>query len=215
MMLATLPKPKTKLDTIPERIRAAFAARCVTLTVPRGEDGYWMLIRYLDGRGGFTRDEVKRRLPDDGARQSFDVYMDALIRAGFVSPAGTGLHRVTRKQVEAPRLTQAGRQKVHATRQSYLWRAMKMLGFFSVDDLVVAASSPDLEITSIFAASYADELAAAGYLLSRNERGRMLYRLRPAMNTGPAAPQVLRARFVWDPNLCRVVGEATRIDEVR
>lgn len=214
-MLATLSKPKVKPDTIPERIRAAFATRCVTLTVPRGEDGYWMLIRYLDARGGFTRDDVKRRLPDAEARDAFDGYMDALVRAGFVASSGGNFYRVARKQVEAPRLTQAGRQKVHATRQSYLWRAMKMLGFFSVDDLVAASSSPELEISAAFANTYADELAAAGYLLSRSERGRTVFRLRPGMNTGPAAPQVLRARFVWDPNLCRVVGEATRIDEVR
>ena len=150
------------------------------------------------------------------ARETLSHYLDALTRAGFIGGSSTSrILRILRPQAEAPRLTQAGRPRVQATRQSYLWRGMKMLRFFTIDDLVVAVSSPELTITHAFAERYVVELAAAGYLISRTDDRGTLYRMRPKMNTGPAAPQVLRARFVWDPNLGCVMGEATKLEEVR
>ena len=211
-----IPVRTAKKPELPANLKAALEERCVTLKIPRSEEGYWTLLRYLDGRGGFTIGDATRRLPED-ARTDLAGYVGLLLKAGYLaaSNAGSGFLRITRPQPEAPRLTRSGKQRVVSTRQSYLWRGMKMLGFFTIADLVHATSGPDLAISSEHAERYVDELAAAGYLLSRAERGRTVYRLKPQMNTGPAAPQALRARFVWDPNLCRVMGDATRIEDVR
>ena len=88
-----------------------------------------------------------------------------------------------------------------------------MLGYFTVRDLCIETSAPEAEMPVAFATRYVEELSAAGYLISRPGPLGMTYRMRPAMNTGPGAPQVLRARFVWDPNLCKVMGETT-VEEV-
>jgi hypothetical protein len=45
-------------------------------------------------------------------------------------------------------------------------------------------------------------LRAAGYVVEQGAR----YRLKPAGNTGPLAPSILRVSFLWDPNLRAQVG---------
>lgn len=207
-------KPAKRKASLPQRLIEALRSRTVTLTVPRSEDGYWTLIRYMNERGGFTADDLLRHVSDAEARAEIGHYLDACIRAGYVVPGkARGLLKVGRPQAEAPRLTRQGRERAHTTRQSHIWRAMKMLGYFTIRDLCVATATPGAEMPEAFAARYVEELAHAGYLISRPGPLGMTYRMRPTMNTGPGAPQVLRARFVWDPNLCRVVGD-TRLEEV-
>lgn len=206
------------LAPVPEPI--AFFPTRLSIQIPRSDDGIWMLMRWLDQhRGPFTRSEVERLIGDNIVRDEVANFVRALVRGGFLIRVGRSgnddLFRVDRKQVETPRLRSDGMPLAVSQRASHLWRGVKMLGFFTARDLAIASSLPDWPVSEAQAGSYVDELASAGYLLSRVERGRMVYRLKPKMNTGPAAPQVLRARFVWDPNLCRVMGDATRIEEVR
>lgn len=205
-----------KPGVIPPKAIEALRKHAVTLTISRGEDGYWTLMRYLDQRGGFTPDDLTRPLREPEAQTEIKQYLNACIKAGYVVAAkARGMLQIARKQAEAPRLTKNGREMVHATRQSHLWRAMKMLGYFTIADVVVATSTGEAVMPEDFAFRYIEELETAGYLTSRMGQFGKTYRLRSAMNTGPAAPQVLRARFVWDPNTCQIVGQATRIEEVR
>lgn len=205
---------KSRRASIPQRVLDAIAARTVTLTIPNGPDGYWTLIRYLDGRGGFTVGDATRRLPDDAARSQFADYIGLLIKAGYVvaHKAGGQMLRIVKQQPEAPRLTAAGKQRAVATRQQLVWNAMKMLTYFSVSDLLLATSAG---MRRDAVERYLEALVSAGYLVSREMEGRKLYRMKPGMWTGPVAPQVLRANFVWDANLCRVVGTAIGIEEIR
>ncbi len=203
----------TQKDKLPDRITEAIEARRLTLTLPHGDDGTWTLIRHLNARGRFRLGDLVRPLPADTHDAATD-YVSALLRGGFLSGAIDGWMRIERQQIEAPKLTKLGRARALPTRQANLWRAIRMLGVFYVEELVAAATSSETPIAADFALRYVDELVGAGYLMARLEVGRSLYRLKSRMNTGPAAPQVLRARFVWDPNLCRVMGDATRIEEV-
>lgn len=200
-------------DKLPDRITEAIQARRLTLTLPHGDDGTWTLIRHLNTRGRFRLGDLVRPLPADTHDAAID-YVSALLRGGFLSGAIDDWMRIERQQVEAPKLTKLGRARALPTRQANLWRAIRMLGVFYVEELIAAAVSSEVPIGADFALRYVEELATAGYLITRSETGRDMFRLKSRMNTGPAAPQVLRARFVWDPNLCRVMGDATRIEEV-
>lgn len=201
--------------SIPQRVLDAVAARTVTLTIPNGPDGYWTLLRFLDSRGGFTVADAARRLPDDNSKSALAAYVGSLVKAGYVAAhnAGGGLLRIAKHQPEPPRLTAAGKPRAKATRQQIIWDAIKMMVHFSVTDLIVA-TGPQRAMPREPIERYLEALTSAGYLISREQDGRTLYRLKQSMWTGPAAPQVLRANFVWDANLCRVMGQPT-FEEIR
>ncbi len=197
-----------------------------SVVIPRGEAGAWMLARKLGkGRREFTAEAIVEQ--SRGAVDAGDLadYLARLMKGGFVEMTGvtvlkggavTRAYRLLKVQPETPRLSRDGVPLASPQRFACLWRAMKMLGYFTTLDLASSASLPELPITEEQAARYATDLAHAGYLQMKERAGQPpLYRLKQTMNTGPCAPEVLRARFVWDPNTCRVVGDAARIEEVR
>lgn len=198
----------------------------LAVTIPRSEAGAWSVIRDLARRASklVTVDAVFERMQGGLSKDEIADYIQRLARGGFCEPVDgivvrrqpVEAWRLVRQQPETPRLRQDGVPLVGPLRFANMWRSMKMLSYFTALDLASAASLPELPITPEQAARYADDLAGAGYLLMRERAGEpRLYRLKETRNTGPAAPEVLRARFVWDPNLCRVVGDATAIEEVR
>lgn len=206
----------------PEQIAVVRFAK-LELQIPRTYDGLWALMNWLDReRGGFTEHEVVQMMCHDVDAAVVVSYVRALERCGAILPAltiqsATRYFRVDRRrQVETPRVARDGSLLIGPQRLANLWRSMKMCGYFTARDLAVAASMPDLPISEDSAGRYAADLAHAGYLITKTRPGEAtVYRLRSTHNTGPAAPEVLRARFVWDPNLCRIVGDAASIDEVR
>lgn len=198
----------------------------LNVVIPRGEAGAWMLMRKVGkGRKEFTAEAIVEQ--SRGAVDAGDLadYLARLMKGGFVEMTGvtvlkggavTRAYRLLKVQPETPRLSRDGVPLASPQRFACLWRAMKMLGYFTTLDLASSASLPELPISEEQAARYANDLALAGYLQMKERAGQPpLYRLKQTMNTGPCAPEVLRARFVWDPNTCRVVGDAARIEEVR
>lgn len=199
----------------------AFATQSLKLHIPRSHDGIWMLMRWLDAnRGGFAASDLRRLIGDNIAWDEVEAYVKTLDRGGYIVRQ-TGclprepIYRVERKQVETPRLRADGAVISAAQRADHLWRAIKMLGFFTPRELAVAAASDEWPITTEQASRYAIDIANAGYLMLREAEAGPVFRLKARMNTGPAAPQVLRARFVWDPNLGRIMGETAFAEEVR
>ena len=193
----------------------AFFVRDLPLQIPASHDGLWALIRSLGRDGSFRVADVVMAVRGNIRSSDVLAYARALERAGILvrelSIPDDPRYRVDLRHVETPRLRADGSVLAVARRTALMWRSIKMLGLFTADNLAVAASLPDLAITPEQAGRYADDLTAGGYLISQSLK---LYRLKPGMNTGPAAPRVLRARFIWDANLCRVMGAAA-IDEVR
>jgi hypothetical protein len=196
----------------------AFYAQKLNVQIPATHDGLWALIRWF----GSNADCDTVPLSDlvAAVRETIDAtdvraYCRMLERAGVLSPVlsvpDKPRFRVDLSHIETPRLRTDGSLQPGPQRHAVMWRSIKMLGLFTAENLAVAASLPDLAITPAQAARYADDLTAGGYLISQSLK---LYRLKPGMNTGPAAPRVLRARFIWDANLCRIMG-ATSVDEVR
>lgn len=212
-------KPAADLTPCPQPV--AFHNAKLNLQIPRNHDGIWSLMRWFaQHQGYFTLDELRRQIGGNIADEDLTAYVRALDRGGFITPELTigfdPRYRVNLKFVETPRVRADGSLMTGPQRFGNMWRSMKMCGYFTAVDLAIAASLPDLPISREQAARYADDLVAGGYLVAR-DRGNepRLYRLRPNMNTGPAAPVILRARFVWDANLCRIMGQASSVDEVR
>ena len=187
------------------------------LHVPATIDGAWRLMLYLDRHGKpiTWRALSSLTLADDG--KDLRAFVTGLVAAGYLArgPGQEETYRLLRRQAETPRLTQSGKPLAHAARAAHMWRAMKMCGYFTARDLAIAASVPEWPVGEDQARGYAEDLVAVGYLMCRGDGASRIYRLKAKMNTGPSAPRVLRARFVWDPNLCRVIGPTVRIDEVR
>ncbi len=198
----------------------AFYAARLPVQIPRTHDGLWMLMRWLHtNKGGFTASDLRVQIGENIAWDEVTAYLKALDRGGYVAREGGAAHdplyRLVKLQAETPRLRADGAVVSASQRADYLWRAMKMLTFFTPRELAVAASSEEWPISVEQASRYAIDLAAAGYLMVREGEQGAVFRLKNRMNTGPAAPQVLRARFVWDPNLGRIMSETAFAEEVR
>jgi len=191
------------------------------IEIPRTHDGLWMLMRWFTHhKNGFALSALVAQIGANIESAEVIAYVRALERGGYLIPElTTGFdphYRCNMKFVETPRIRADGVLMAGPQRFANMWRSMKMCGYFTALDLASAASLPDQPISREQAARYADDLVAGGYLVAKDRGDEpRLYRLKPAMNTGPAAPVVLRARFVWDANLCRIMGQASSIDEVR
>jgi hypothetical protein len=134
-------------------------------------------------------------------------YLTLLEKAGYVSVKNPDAPR--REQVitlirdvgiEAPRLRKdASECPTPATDR--LWRAIKMLNWFTAVDLAAAA-----EAELAHAKDYLKHLARAGYLAVEGGPPKgARYRLNASRNTGPLPPQIQRTKTLYDPNLKQIV----------
>lgn len=185
----------------------AFVSVGVHVQIPRTHDGLWALFLWLDknNNGGFTASQAVRLVGDEIASEDVRAYVRALIRGGYLvrqEERHDPLLRVARRQIETPLVNRA--QAIEARRRDVMWRTMKMSTYFTATELAHAASTRNVDVGVAAAAAYCAALHTAGYLLRKGDT----FRLRPGLKTGAQPPQVLRARFVWDPNECRVIGPA-------
>jgi hypothetical protein len=130
-------------------------------------------------------------------------YLRGLVRAGIVTQTETGrlaeAHQYTLTKdmgVRAPRVRKDGSLLPDSGRNR-MWKAMQVLGRFSVRELMHAASLDDAPVAYNEAKTYCQWLARGGYLLrSGGER----FAFVRARHTGPKAPQILRVKVLYDPN---------------
>lgn len=183
----------------------------LTVRVPRGQQGFWEVMRRLHReRGEFTAAQV------DGASNvdsgTVHDFIRRLVKGGWLQvvreepTTGTPrrVYRLAKDQPDAPRLRRDGTPAVRVGRgQEQMWRAMKMLDRWSVRELVMTGSTADCRVTLETAKAYVKHLHRCGYLKSL---GGGLWRLKPNMNTGPQAPQIQRTDWVFDPNLLKAFG---------
>lgn len=191
---------------MPERI-------AVNLRLPRGEEGFWSIIRALDEQGPWTVPMVEG---ESNRRQSqVSAYVRKLVKARIATVcareggrARAKRYRLLEQPAAAPRLKPDG-TPIGLSRQQCLWNAMRALDAFSVRELAYAASQPRQKVKEPAAARYVELLAKAGYLVlvkpRANLRGRNFWRLKPSMDSGPLSPTILRAAAIYDRNRRQVV----------
>lgn len=190
--------------------------------VPRGQDGFWAIIRNLDveksalgGVNGWTVAEIDARSNVD--RGTIRDFVARLLKAGIATfvgeefdPAGQSCgrqYRLTRHQIDAPRLRRDGTELPEPQTQT-IWRTLRMMKSGTAEEIASHATTadraPDLQVVR----RYLRELVAAGVLIPAVEGGgkgnRSVYRL--VRDLGPKAPKILRAHVVYDPNTDAVIG---------
>jgi len=180
----------------------------LSLQVPRGEAGFWSIIRDLDSIGSWTVRQVHDRTNVDVTMVA--RFVRKLRLGGYAELVGSqanGLngrnipaantYRLKKRPVLVPRLDKEGRA-LPETANEQLWRAMKMTKAFTPAEL--AELCPDVSVSAAKGYSYA--LTAAGVLSHRQGTFRLL------RNLGNQAPKILATKLVFDPNTGQVLGPA-------
>ena len=161
-------------------------------------------------RKRFTLRELECALPHVG-RNTIEEYVRSLCKGGFVRIVGNAESSFPQKRkaylyelardvgVEAPRLHRDG-SIIPPSGQQRMWKVMQVLPEFDAATLAGAASLPGAPVSVLSAKEYAQTLTRAGYLVSVGPG-----RWKLVNNTGGQAPQMQRAKTIFDPNLQQVV----------
>lgn len=185
--------------------------------VLRGHDHFWRVMRDLNLQGPWSVPDIRALC--GGKRVETSTIRDFVTRlaaAGFVEEAGwrdnQRLYRLLKAPRVTPRLRRGGAPGLQGRGQVQMWNMIRgPMGRdgFSWKDLALYASTVEVEIKPNTAMSYVKHLAEAGYLAClRKGRPRYpaVYRLKPAMNTGPLPPLILRSQIVFDQNRQEAMG---------
>lgn len=192
-------------------------------------DRVWAAIRRL--RTGWTIDDIAR---ESGAnRTTTNSYVLGWRRAGYINKTGTvpggGRNPVSTFDltkdagVEAPRVDLYGRQRTQGQESENVWRAMRILGTFTLDELAATASTEAVPISGGIVRRMVFYCRAAGYVrtatpaTSPGQRGgagrKARYQFISARYTGPRPPIIRYQRQVIDGNTGTVLWESASSDE--
>ncbi|RUU24985.1 MarR family transcriptional regulator [Mesorhizobium sp. M6A.T.Ca.TU.002.02.2.1] len=180
----------------------------ISIAVPRGEAGYWSIIRELDRDGPWTVRQICQRT--NVKTQAVGTFVRKLRLAGIAQvvekqASNEGgrrdnlpeavVYRLAKRPLLAPRLTLDGKVRPEMAIDR-VWRAIKMSKVFSLAD--IKESCPDVHPSA--AEAYLRALCRAGVVVGTPRS----YRL--ARNLGLQAPKILATKVVFDPNSKTVIG---------
>lgn len=191
----------------------AYDPFAVDIYPPRGRDGLWRMLLDLDEKGPWSNGDASRATNLN--RGTLAEFLSRLRKAGFIERAGERphrrggpaivLYRLSRRPIEAPRVSRDGQiQPEHHI--DVLWRTIKMLKSFTLDELTAAASSADREMNRNSVGSYVNDLSRVGVLAKSGPLRQRQFRL--IRNVGALAPKILAAKVVFDPNAHAIIGVA-------
>lgn len=100
---------------------------------------------------------------------------------------------------EAPRLRKDGTKVTQGIGRELMWRTMRILKEFSVQDLAITASTEEHQVATSEAEYYCRYCCLAGFLKKTSDSP-LRYRFLMHRYTGPKPPQIQRVKQVWDPN---------------
>ncbi len=165
----------------------------------------WTMIRRLKE---FEIDEILRATK---ASRRFTLgYLAGLENAGYLHRVSADYCRLVRDTgPEAPMLKSDGRELAGHCAREAMWRTAKMLGGFTVPELVAGASTERCTVNPREAATYVYALVQAGYLAATRGGGRHTqYRFLSSRNTGPRPPILRLVSQLYDANEDKVVWQA-------
>ncbi|RLA24910.1 MAG: hypothetical protein DRQ62_04040 [Gammaproteobacteria bacterium] len=176
----------------------------------------WSIIRRLKT---FTRTDIQGELKVIMPLATIRSYIQGLEAAGIISTSGTrpkkdgrgyiNVYKLEKDSgIEAPRVRKDGSEVTQGRGREQLWRTIKILKQFNRRDLALAASTEQHPVKESEAASYAEALHHADYLIlvKPSTHGKQaVYRFNPRYNTGPKPPQIQRLKTLYDPNLGMIV----------
>lgn len=134
-------------------------------------------------------------------------YLHSLKASGYVrliqayTPRTQALYELVRDTgVDAPRVRRDGSALPPGGRRR-MWDAMRILEVFTITELVEASSLPEAPVAFNEAQNYCAWLARGGYLAGKGA----VWRFIPVKFTGAKAPQIVRVKALFDPNLGKFV----------
>lgn len=166
----------------------------------------WAAIR--KHKTGFTTELLTKECGVEA--DTLKTYLRGLKNAGFIEVCGQNdvdlpyvktqfkrnVYRLLKDVgVDAPRVTREGRI-LEADLTQDIWRAMKILKQFSIEELT--ASTPR-QISPLTVETYCRLLTCAKYLRREGKRYRLI------LYTGAKAPKIKRVKSVYDPNTKKIV----------
>ena len=135
-------------------------------------------------------------------------YLIGLERAGYLEkiaqggPGAASIWRLSRDAGRhAPRVTKNGAPVSMGQGRLQMWRAMRVLGRFTAQDLAIHASTEEHQVATNEAVTYCRFLWRAGYLTQQGPHYQFVRR----RYSGPKPPMIQRVKQVYDPNLEQVV----------
>lgn len=183
--------------------------------LPTYREAVWTLVRQLKTFDVYAI--LKHAKGQNGLRQdNINYYLRGWARAGYLS-VQTGTQRGQAKVytlvkdtgVNPPRVNNKGEPITQGTKRLQMWNTLRIAQQLNYRELAVMASTDDQPIAVSDAQDYLLNLYRAGYLVqvspACNSGTPAVYRLKPAMNTGPKPPLVQRTQVVIDQNLRQVV----------
>ena len=171
-----------------------------------GQQAIWTEIRRL---GIFTITDVWGVV--DMHRKSIINYVKRLEAGGYVEQrddfeTSYRYQLVKNTGATAPRLTKEGMPVTQGGANENMWRSMRMMDFFTPNDLIAHSNTDTTTVALTTAKAYCTALTKAGYLRvvqkARPPHHQAIYKL--VRNTGPRPPQVQKIKQVFDPNLNKV-----------
>ncbi|SDX55848.1 hypothetical protein [Thiocapsa roseopersicina] len=170
----------------------------------------WRAIRRVGAHGAVFRvPTVRGQLCGAIRRERVRDYIQALEAGGYLSPvrgdtngkAGPwGWQLIRDPGTEAPRVRANGSPVTLGAGREQCWRSMRILGSFTIPDLVATASTELHRVAEGEARDYCDRLARAGILARTRSPAGLVYQLPPSRYTGPRPPQIRRTKAVYDGN---------------
>ncbi len=201
-------------------------ALTLPIQLPRGPEHYWRMACEI-GAAGFTVGDLAG-CTNGVAYGTVQQWVNAMKRQGELKivgerDSGVGgrsahVYAVVQNRRVAPVVRRASFTGDLGRRQQYLWSAMRILRQFTIAELAYSASTDEVVILQNTARKYVAALEGAGVLVTvrqpaAGKKGQVgaqpgAWRLRKSCDTGPKAPQIFEAKFVFDPNKSRIVGPA-------
>lgn len=173
--------------------------------VRRGSAWMWSVVRDLT-----EKDRTRIITPDDVLARTSGTevstvrkWLRTLATAGILEALPQGAYRCLRRPVLLPHITGDGR--IVTLGQDAMWNAMRALTVFTVRELALSASTEEVQVAEATAERYVRALRGAGYFVVLPGRPSR-YRLKPSMRSRTLAPQILRTKLVYDPNVNEVLG---------
>jgi hypothetical protein len=195
------------------------------VALPRGPEHYWKAACGF-GAKGFTISDLAGTTCGV-ANSTVRQWVNAMARQGELTVVGARpglagkqahLYAVAKAKVRAPVVRRPQYEGSAGRCQQYLWTAMRTLGTFGVEELAIFSSTDEVTIKPNTARKYIATLTRAGIVVvveapafgKKGEIGATagVWRLPVSKNSGPNAPKIFQASFVFDPNRGEIIGES-------
>ncbi|NDW04043.1 hypothetical protein [Jiella pacifica] len=179
--------------------------------VLRGHAFFWSVIRELGAEGGLVSVHAVLQRTNRTERSTVADYFRRLEAAGIIEDSGeretlhkgrdTPLYKLLKTPLATPRVNRDGTPAQQGRGQQHMWNVLRgpeSRGGLTADDLALRAATEEIPVSVHSAKAFLKRLNAAGYL-AQVKHG--LWKLKPAMDTGPLAPLILKTKVVYDQNL--------------